>query len=80
MRVEQLVSLMEARGLTPEEVHEELPHLSMAEIHAALSYYYDHKDEVDRAVVERRAYIAQMRAAAEETPGRKKLRELGLRP
>jgi uncharacterized protein (DUF433 family) len=34
-------------GMTPREIHEAYPHLSLAAIHAALSYYYDHKPELD---------------------------------
>lgn len=34
-------------GMTPQEMHEAYPHLSLAAIHAALSYYYDHQAELD---------------------------------
>jgi uncharacterized protein (DUF433 family) len=30
-----------------EEIHTAHPHLSLAQIHAALSYYHDHKPEMD---------------------------------
>jgi uncharacterized protein (DUF433 family) len=30
-----------------EEIHAAHPHLSLAQIHAALSYYHDHKSELD---------------------------------
>lgn len=37
------------QGLTPEEIATEIPHLSLAQIHAALAYYHwsspPHKDE-----------------------------------
>lgn len=36
-------------GETPETLAAEvMPHISLAVIHDALSYYYDHKDEIDR--------------------------------
>jgi len=35
------------QGLTPEELVREFPHLTMAQIYDALSFYYDHKDEID---------------------------------
>lgn len=35
------------RGETPEEFVEAYPHLNLAEVHDALSYYYDHRDEID---------------------------------
>jgi uncharacterized protein (DUF433 family) len=36
-----------AHGSSPEEIHFQHPHLSMAQIHAALSYYYDHQQAID---------------------------------
>ncbi len=39
-------------GSSPEEMHLQYPHLSLAQIHAALAYYYDNqaalKDEIKR--------------------------------
>jgi uncharacterized protein (DUF433 family) len=35
-------------GLTPEEFIEHHPHLSLAEVYDALSYYYDHREQVDQ--------------------------------
>ncbi|MBI4843726.1 MAG: DUF433 domain-containing protein [Nitrospirae bacterium] len=37
-------------GSTPEEIQIKLPHLNLAQIYDALSYYYDHKDEIDRDI------------------------------
>ncbi|MGH7213243.1 MAG: DUF433 domain-containing protein [Tepidisphaeraceae bacterium] len=37
-------------GLTPEAIHDAYPHLSMAQIHAALAYYYDHQPEMDAEI------------------------------
>lgn len=37
-------------GLTPIQIHEQYPHLSLAQIHAALAYYYDHQAEIDAAI------------------------------
>lgn len=34
-------------GDTPEEIQLKLPHLSLAKIHDALSFYYDHQKEID---------------------------------
>jgi uncharacterized protein (DUF433 family) len=45
-----------AYGWSPEEMHRQHPHLSMAQIHAALSYYYEHQAEVN-ADIERRERI-----------------------
>src|SRR4029450_9285186 len=34
-----------AHGSSPEEMHVQYPHLSLAQIYAALAYYYDHQIE-----------------------------------
>src|SRR3990172_8587789 len=36
-----------AYGWSPEEIHFQHPHLSLAQIHAALAYYYDHQAALD---------------------------------
>ena len=40
-------------GASVEEILEDFPHLSAAAAHDALSYYYDHADEIDREIAER---------------------------
>ncbi len=37
---------------TPEEVKRSHPHLSLAKIHSALAYYYDHSDEIEESLQE----------------------------
>jgi uncharacterized protein (DUF433 family) len=39
-------------GMSAAEIHEAYPHLSMAAIHAALSYYYEHQAELDAQTAE----------------------------
>jgi uncharacterized protein (DUF433 family) len=34
-------------GMTPEEIATEIPHLDLAQVHAALAYYHANRDEVD---------------------------------
>lgn len=40
------------QGYTPEEIHEMYPHLTLAQIHDALSYYYDHQGEIEKEIRE----------------------------
>jgi uncharacterized protein (DUF433 family) len=51
-----------AYGWSPEEMHRQHPHLSMAKIHAALAYYYEHQDEVDADIERRNRFVEEMRA------------------
>ena len=68
---------MIAHGWSPEEIHFQHAHLSLAQIHAALGYYYDHKSEFDAAIQDSQRRISELRDQAAESPLRKRLRELG---
>ncbi|HZZ42551.1 MAG TPA: DUF433 domain-containing protein [Tepidisphaeraceae bacterium] len=37
-------------GLTPQQIHNSYPYLSMAQIHSALSYYFDHQSDIDAEI------------------------------
>ena len=39
-------------GLSPEEVAREFPHLTLSHVHDAISYYYEHQEEIDREIDE----------------------------
>ena len=69
-----------AHGWSPEEIHFQLPHLSLGQIHAALGYYYDHKAEFDPQVQRSLERVDELRAKAGESPIRKKLRAMGKLP
>jgi len=34
-------------GMTPEEIALEYPHLTLAQVHAALAYYHANRDEIE---------------------------------
>lgn len=62
IKVSQIASESEHRWMTPDEIVEAHPHLTLADVHAALAYYYDHQDEIHRDWQESRAFIEAMRA------------------
>jgi hypothetical protein len=35
-------------GMTVDEILQSLPHLTQAQVHAALAFYFDHQEEIDR--------------------------------
>lgn len=39
-------------GLTPEEIASEIPHLTLAQVHAALAYYHANREEIERDMAE----------------------------
>jgi len=68
---------MIAHGWSPEEIHFQHAHLSLAQIHAALGFYYDHKEEMDAQIERSMQAAKKLRAQAGESPLRKRLREMG---
>ena len=65
-----------AYGWSAEEIHEQHPHLSLAKIHAALSYYYDHQAEIDTEIERKDKEIEALMAKAKDSPLKKRLRSI----
>jgi len=62
-KVKQIVK-DQMNGLTPEEIHDAYPHLTLAVIHAALAYYYDHRTEIDAQIANDAEFISGWKAGA----------------
>lgn len=71
---------MIAHGWSPEEIHFQHTHLSLAQIHAALGFYYDHKSELDANIQRSSTEVEKLRSETVESPIRKRLREMGKLP
>src|SRR5438477_13166163 len=65
-----------AHNSSPEEMHEQYPHLSLAQIHAALSYYYEHQAEVDTQIQKDLKEVDEWAATQPDSPLRQRLRAL----
>lgn len=50
------------RGQSPEEIVALYPQLSLANVHAGLAYYLDHREEIDQLANREQAEAAQMEA------------------
>ncbi|MGA9348922.1 MAG: DUF433 domain-containing protein [Anaerolineae bacterium] len=54
----QTIVVLTQRGLTPEQIVEEYEGiLTLAEVHDALGYYYDHPGEIEQYVAENQAAL-----------------------
>lgn len=53
----------ERMGRSPDQIAEVHPGLSLAQVHAALTYYYEHVEEIDRAIRAERKLVEQVRLA-----------------
>jgi uncharacterized protein (DUF433 family) len=54
-----------AYGWNAETIQENHPHLSLAQVYAALAWYYDHQAEMDAEVERQDERIRTLRAAAQ---------------
>ena len=76
-KVAQIVLDMRGRGWGPDEIRSQYPHLSLADIHAAMASYYDHQAEIDAQIEKDRADYDALRSAAGESAIAKRLRAEG---
>lgn len=80
VKVTEVIFDKVAWGWDAEQIHRQYPHLPLAKIHAAFSYYYDHKDELDAEMARITREVEAARAAAGESPLVKRLRAEGKLP
>jgi uncharacterized protein (DUF433 family) len=79
--IEVVLEKLGCDGLTPEQMLEEHPGMfTLGQIHAALSYYYDHQAEFDAEIERQRLRYEELRQQSLNSPGRQKLRAMGKIP
>lgn len=61
IRVQDIV-LWNEEGRSPEEIVGEFPQLSLADVHAALAYYFDHRAEIDAEIRADAEFVDRARA------------------
>ena len=62
IRVQDIVVLYEEHGLTPDEIVDDYSTISLADVHAALAYYYDNMETIRRHIRESDEFVQEMRA------------------
>jgi uncharacterized protein (DUF433 family) len=67
-KVVEVVLHWQAAGLAPEQLHLELPHLSLGQIYSALAFYWDHRDEVEDDIERRQRRIEGLRRKLGQPP------------
>jgi len=58
--VQNVVIWHNEMGYSVEKIAEDY-YLSLADVHAALAYYYDNKEEVDKSIVEGDKFVEEMK-------------------
>ena len=73
IRVWDIYVLHERQGRTPDEIAAAYPHVTLADVHAALAYYWDNKDEIDQQMKEADEFVERLKAANGPGPLARKL-------
>lgn len=67
-----------SQAASADEIHQQHQgHLSLAQIHAALAWYYDHQAEMDAEIQRQVDEFDKLRAQSLDSPGRQRLRAMG---
>ena len=61
--VQNIVICHEQMGMTPQEIVEDYRMITLADVHAALAYYYDHQSEIDAAIERDRRFADELEAS-----------------
>jgi uncharacterized protein (DUF433 family) len=64
--VQNIAVWHERLGRSPDDIANEYG-LSLADVHAALAYYFDHREEIDNAITEDDTFVASLREQAPST-------------
>jgi len=55
-------------GLTPEEITREIPHLTLAQVYAALAYYHANRQEIETDLAAEEAEAARLQPVLSSPP------------
>lgn len=62
VRVQDIVIRYEHHGMTPDEIVSDIPSITLADIHSALAYYFDHVQEIQEEIRADRVYAEEFRS------------------
>ena len=68
MKVIELVLEQAAYGWSAEELSFQHPYLSLGQVHSALAYYWDHKEELDQDIAQRQQRVDELRRTTSPSP------------
>jgi uncharacterized protein (DUF433 family) len=62
VKVKHVAVWHEQGGMTPAQIVATYPTLTLSQVHAALAYYYDHRDEIQAAIAAEDRFVEEMKA------------------
>lgn len=61
LKVQSIALEYGSLGWTPDQICDAHPGITLAQVHAALSYYYDHREEIDLVIQEDIEFAERLR-------------------
>ncbi len=82
IKVKHVADWYDRQGLSPAEIVAQFPTITLAQVHAALAYYYDHRDEIAAEWAEEDRIVGALEAAQESLgeKARKRAADAASRP
>ncbi len=75
IQVEDVAIWHERMGMSPDEIVSEYPSITLADVHAALAYYYENRERIDADIEAAKRYAEEMKAKAGPSRLQEKLRQ-----
>ena len=75
IKVKHVYIWVEQQGMTPAHVVAENPHITMAQVHAALAYYWSHSSEIKQEIEDEEKLVAELQAKAGPSKLAEKLKQ-----
>lgn len=76
-KVVELVAAAKNHGWSAEELAYQHPHLTLGQVHSALAFYWDHRDEIEAELDRRAELVDKLRNEVGDHPLVVKLRARG---
>jgi uncharacterized protein (DUF433 family) len=61
IRVQDIYVWHELQGQTADEIVSNFPHITLGDVHAALAYYWDHRQEIDQQMKRDDEFVETMK-------------------
>jgi uncharacterized protein (DUF433 family) len=61
IRVQDIYFWHEREGISPDEIVSRFPQITLADVHAALAYYWDNREEIQRQMRADDDFVAEMK-------------------
>jgi uncharacterized protein (DUF433 family) len=75
IRVQDIAIAHERLGWSADEIVNQFPTITLADVYAALAFYWDHRDDIEQAIRVEREYAEELRQVTPD-PRQRKRRDL----